>query len=1446
MSLSDLQSAIQQQADDNKGVVSISAATVTSGKLTPSSTFDQTIQSYLNLTGPLAVTVTQPIPDPSGNTLTFSGTTSFLGVNNVPVQVTFTLDLTSNTVDVLLNATLPSNWTFSTSFPLVVGFPFSDIALTQPSYLLTTATQTSYTWQQQNLTVQQGLNFASFLGLGGPFTILQSLISSLVPTETVLFTGTVDSSKFTNPVKDVPSLSLTGTINGPITGKTSYDLSLPQVLITTGVDDTGNLFYVLTFSTTLSVSGQPFSTFEAAIVPNSSNLSFSMLPTRNAITPAEIMSLIGGVDFTQSIPPALQEVFSSVELSSLAAVINTKTLNVLALSGGIGTTSSWPMGQFTVESLVLNCQVLSPFTANQLVLVVVTAQAQIFPNIFNGDFIFEISYDTSSQEMTIAANFQGTVDINTLVSGLSQNTIQIPSSFATIEFDDFGMTFTEAGSTYNYTLYGSAKGTFNIKILGSPIVATFEINVDSATSTYLLIGGLTIGNSFFQATANLSGSKQVLTGSRKALNNDYLTFQDLLTAFNLQGPEIPPDLDLSLESASITYDLTDNTFLVTAQSANYGSAVFASLPVNGTQQYFFLLGVDKTFSLSNLPLVGEELARIENIQVGNFQVIIGSTTANTNTASLVNNLITSVAASGFPLLPADGTTGTFILSAGLDFGDQKLPLNLSMGGTTTTALPSGSPTTALTTTTSGSGGGTVTSTSSPGGTTWFTVQKSFGPVTIQRIGAMFQSDQQTLWFELDATLAFGPLSLSLVGLGVGSSIKDFKPQFSLQGLGISYSEPPLEMSGTLVNLAPPGANYIKFEGGVTIGTGDFMLEAFGYYGNDTGFSSLFIFGVLAYDFGGPAAFFVTGVALGFGYNSNLRIPTIDEVQSFPFVQVLPTSMVPSQGFANNQPLTVLKAIMDPKPPWVSAQAGSLWFAAGITFTSYEMVNSQALVMVEFGSGLVLALVGTSRAQFPQPVGIPNEPIYAYIELDLLVRFAPAEGVFSLQAVLAKSSFLLDRACVLTGGFAFFVWFGDNPHAGDFVLTLGGYNPGFKPPSYYPVVPAVGFNWSLDSSISIKGGAYFAFTPSVLMVGGELNATYQSGNLKAWFDAHADIIVQWKPFWFDASIGITVGASYKVHLLFTSFTVSVELGCDLEVWGPPTGGTVTVDWYIIKFTIPFGTNKSSAPTIKGWSDVQAMLPNTGTATTPNILTLSPSNGISSATTQPSNGTSGVAAAPSDAAPAPWIVRGSQFGFSTSSSIPATTATVGGSYSFNGSKFNVAPLGWSGVSATHTIAITDASNNDVSSSFSALQTQKNLPASLWGSPPATTPSGNGQLVPNQIVGVSLEVNPPLIGSSAGPVNVELRLEGHALNLTGATLPISGSASPAGDVPQNSQTTISTIANSQNGINSSSVIQARSAILTALQSVNYAPTTANNPMARFVNEIACVLAAEPLLVP
>jgi hypothetical protein len=1449
MSLQNLQGVLQKQVDSDKRIT-VSSTTLLTANLTPAPDFDTIIQKSLVVKGSLSVAVSGPIASPSGNHLTVDGTASFLGLTSIAVKLDFVLDEAHNTVDLLLSATLPADWTFAKSFPLLVGFPFADLALTNSNYFVTTAVSTSISWQQETLTLHQGLNLAAFLGMTGPLSLLQALIDTLDPQTTITFAGVINCNAVTDLAVAKPDLSLTGVINKPITGKTNFALSLPEIHLSSALDENGLSTYWLTFASTLSAKNKAISVFEAAIpMPPSKTLSFLMLPAKGPITAEDIIELIGGEDFTKHIPPEFQDVFSSVGLTELSARINTKTMRVLSIGAGIGTSKPWPMGQFTIESLVLKWLILSPFAgAGKTVLVNFTAKAEFFQKVFPGLFEFNIIFDDSSKQLVIAASYTGLVSLTNLLAGFSDqdNKISNPHQLDAIQFDTFGVTFTKAGSQYAYTLYGNANANFDILVAGKPIVASLRVKIDSAAKTYQLFGGLTLGNSYFQVEVDITATAKVLSAYWTALNDDYLELEAILKDLGFSDvPQIPKNLDLSLKSASITYDLTDEIFIMTAESVNYGKAVFVATQVNKTWEFFFLVEVDKKFSLSNLPLVGQELARLENIEVGKFEVIVGSIASTQDIADKVNPLINKLPDGPYPNLPAPDAgkpIGKFILMAEVDFGNQPpIPIVISLGAQTKQPL--------LLAATNGDSGAEVTQTTTPDGTTWLDVQKSFGPVSIQRIGVLYQSSSQSLWFELDATLAFGPLSLNLVGLGIGTPLKDFAPEFSLRGLGIAYDEPPLKIAGELVNLIPPGGKGLRFEGGVVISTGEFTVQAFGYYGNTSGFSSMFIFGDIAYDFGGPPAFFVTGLALGFGYNSHVTIPTIDEVEKFPFIQVLPTSTTPDPnllGGPNASPLTVLNKILDPglhQPAWVEEKQGSLWFAAGITFTSFELVNSQALLMVDAGSELVIALVGTSHAQFPQAGG---DVVYANIDLDLLVRFAPSEGVFSLQAVLASSSFLLDKACVLTGGFAFFVWFDvpgkpDAPgskHKDDFVLTLGGYHPAFTPPDYYPKVAPVGFHWTMDSTITIQGGAYFALTPAALMVGGSLKATYQSGHIKAWFDAHADVIIRWKPFWFDADIGITIGASYTIDWGFTTSTITVQVGCELEFWGPPTGGTVTIDLWIISITIPFGTPKNDTQRVKGWADVEQMLPNTGSDSAVNVLKLSPATGLIP------NGT-----APLKTEDDAWIVRGTMFSFSTSSSIPASTATMGGAH-FTGDKFNVYPLAkldskWNGVSSELGVKIYELKDKkDFASSFEAVDVQGSVPAAVWGAPPEDdngrpqVPDGKKLVVPNQLTGLSVQVKAPQVGNSAGYIEVQRNLKFDELDLPSAVLPLSSKAGATGDIPANSATTVSTIVA---GIASST---ARDTIFNALRAADYAPDT-NDPMTRFRDQLGCALNAEPLLV-
>lgn len=1405
MSLLDLQSVLQSQVDA-EGAITVAEATLTAAGLTPATGFDATIQAGLNLTQDLSVAFTGQVPAPDANQLSVSGTATFLGVTSVPTLVVFTLE-NDSTVDALIVATLPADWAFSTSFPSLQTAPFTTMTITQPSFLVTTAATTSYVWQPKvpALALVKGLNVAAFLGLDGPAALLLELMDSLGSSDTIVLCGTVD------PTSDPPPMALTGTIDATVTADTSFALSLPQLLLTSETDENGFLAYWLAFAATLSVNGQPFSTFQAALIEGSPNLCLTMAATGNPITPDEIVNLIGGVDYTKSIPPLLTDVFSSVGLANLGATFNVKAPKVMDITGGIGTTGTWTLGQFTLEGWTLNCSVLTPFDATSTVLANFNATAEIYyPDVFDGVFAFEITADTAG-DLTIAAGFTGTVNLQDLVSGISDGAVDVPSCLQQIEFDDFGMTFSKTGSAYDWQLYGTAQGLFTLSLDTGPLDITVQAVIASTGGqlSYQLQGGLQIGDQFFDVEIDLDAADKKMTASWIDRGQP-LGFADVADAFGWTSmPTIPSGLDLALTGATLIYDFTDDSLAFGAQSRTYGDAAFVTLKNGQTRVYAFCLATGQTFSLSDLPLVGKELADIENVSISDLQVLIASDSITDPSA--VNSLIQSLGAD-YPILPSKGVPGTFLASAALQIGSDTSPVSVSLGGGSSQSQAYAP----------------VPEAASADEVTWYTVQRSFGPVSINRIGVLYQSSEQALWFELDATLLFGPLTLNLQGLGIGSPLTSFAPDFCLQGLGVAYRQPPLEIAGTLVNLSPPGSKELDLEGGLVVATGSLTLQAFGYYGNPSGFPSMFLFGDLSYPIGGPPAFFVTGAALGFGYNSDLRLPTIDEVQTFPFVQVLPGSTASNTSLFGTDPTPakVLGVIMGTTPPWVSDQAGALWFAAGITFTSYDLVKSQAMLFVEVGDELVISLIGDARATFPQ--SSDSGPCYANIELDFDVRFAPDEGVFSAQAVLARSSFLLDRACVLTGGFAFFVWYGDNAHAGDFVLTLGGYNAGFSPPGYYPAVPPVGFHWAMDASITISGDAYLALTPAAIMAGGRLDATYQSGELKAWFDAHADIIVNWKPFWFDADIGITVGASYKLNLLITSVTIKVELGCNLEFWGPPTGGKITVDWTVISFTVPFGSGKQAGPKLDGWSDVETMLPNA-----PNVLSATPDAGL-------------IPSGTSESAGADWPVRGSTFACTVATPIPVTQAAAGATHAFNGASFDVYPLGWTGVTSDLTVTVTDNAGNDVSAAFDIAPLRKAVPSSLWGSGSGSqVPQAGDQLVPDQITGLALAVQVPQSGATAGPVSVEQALASIDLGLSGAQLPLSGSAQPQGDVPVYTGDTISRICDASSGIAATTVQKARGDIFTSLSNLQYAPDTPNDAMTSFAGTAGSLFAAEPLVV-
>lgn len=446
-------------------------------------------------------------------------------------------------------------------------------------------------------------------------------------------------------------------------------------------------------------------------------------------------------------------------------------------------------------------------------------------------------------------------------------------------------------------------------------------------------------------------------------------------------------------------------------------------------------------------------------------------------------------------------------------------------------------------------------------TKWFELNKSFKILKLSRVGVGFRDNRIT--FLLDAMITASPVSLSLMELGLGIGLSGIvSVGFYLSGLGVDFNNDQLSMHGAFLKSKKDTEE--SYDGSLKIRFGDFGLLAFGSYTGD----SLLVFALINTPIGGPPAFFVTGISAGFGYNQSLRLPKVTEIKDFPLVG----------GAMGTIPEGTMLTRMK---KYITPMANQNFLAAGVEFTSFEMAKSFALLSISFGQRLEVSVLGISDISIPPEVKGNKTPI-AFAQLSLKMCFSPDSGLFSLIAQLTSESYVLSKDCELTGGFAFYFWFGKE-HKGDFVITLGGYHSAYKKPEHYPDIPRLEFQWKVSGHLQIGGEIYFALTPSVLMAGGRLGIVYQKGALKAWFVAKADFYIRWKPFYYDIRVGVSIGASYRVETFFLRHTFTIELAADVHLWGPDFSGSARISWFIISFTVSFGDGAAPKIPTVDWNE-----------------------------------------------------------------------------------------------------------------------------------------------------------------------------------------------------------------------------------------------------------------------
>ena len=767
------------------------------------------------------------------------------------------------------------------------------------------------------------------------------------------------------------------------------------------------------------------------------------------------------------------------------------------------------------------------------------------------------------------------------------------------------------------------------------------------------------------------------------------------------------------------------------------------------------------------------------------------------------------------------------------------------------------------------------------------VQRALGPLQCQRIGLGWVQKDKFLSLLFDGGIHLEVLSVDLYGLSVGIPIGspgDFsKYSLDLDGMGLMLKAGQVELSGAFVKLPPdskstPPRTYPEYNGMVLIKAGTFSITAVGTYAyikeNDDGYASMFIFGALEGKLGGPAFFYVTGLAAGFGYNRGLKLPDMDGVADFPLVAA--ASDPKKLGGLPPNPIKALEKF----GPAVPAVRGNYWLAAGVRFTSFDLVNTTALLVVQFGQELEIALLGVSKITLPPPSASGGEPKvkWAYAELAMQVKLLPEKGVFSATAVLTPNSYVLDPACKLTGGFAFYVWFGKHENAGQFVLTLGGYHPDFTPPPHFPKVPRLGFNWPLPGNVTISGEAYFALTPSAVMAGAGLQVLYSSGNLRAWFKAQMDALVSWAPFHYRLDIAISIGASYRLNLLFVTTTIKVELGASLSIWGPPMGGRVHINWYIISFTVSFGAHESKEPEKLKWSNAdgtgfaQTLLPHK----TPK--TLKSHSPMLTAGADEETGVFTITANDGKAdtfqrdGKEVWIVRANHFVFSALTTFPTTEVDVKRTGSTPAAQYKpkdacpgadytnvyVRPMAAEVTASVFEITMTEKATDNTDKPYDLLSVFdfkfncQSVPAAKWGKPvaPGQPPEMN-ELLPKRLMGLEqiTPKQPALSPSGALALNIDIAKAftydtvdiDEAKKIDPEHLPLAPGLTPVGPVPAVKEDAFNDIKLS---LTSTAVTDKRKLLLSTLQGYGFDPVT-NAPMTTLAANPGAVLVGKPLIL-
>lgn len=796
----------------------------------------------------------------------------------------------------------------------------------------------------------------------------------------------------------------------------------------------------------------------------------------------------------------------------------------------------------------------------------------------------ELEKDASQWRWQFSGDIAHPITLNQIITDLAalfgaSNPYHLPEFIANTQLNYLGLSFEVVSGATSEQDYTFTLG-LSLPVEGQEVPLEMYAHFQKQGPAYELeltgalnLDGFQLGVAFAKTSDGHAKSDTLILGSLQTPLK--LDSRDLIQA-------LAPDM---VEAVPIEVDV-DLLGLLLGMHASSDSLC----------EYLFRLSFGLDFDLGGFPLIGEML---KDIKFTDGQVLAANRDWQNTEIDDVNQLLALFKDS--PPKPVDPPqqSGAGGIGKGISLGgkfaiteaigsplflqfsaDRKAsPAALDDGSTETTDAnaapqPDATQTAAPAT--------TPPATANPDTRSQSKIDKVIGAVRIKKVAMIFESGR--LGLKITGGLALAAFEFELMGLQVTvpqsvlndpTTAEDI--EFSLDGFGAEIHKGTLSILGAFLRQHYPATDtvpaYDEYNGIIQVAFPPFNLTGMGSYAKYDGDPSLFLFVALGYPIPVSPALLIEGMALGFGIHRDLIVPQLDEVLSYPLIQVSVTPPPPID----------IKEMAEKMHQYFPPADGLYFVVAGVKFKAFGIVDTVAMLAVKFGRSFEIDLIGVSSIFYPA----------AFIELAWTARFVPEEGSIFIAGQLTSRSYLYIPQVELTGGFAVAAWVAGE-HQGDFVVSIGGYHPQYRVPAHYPDhVSRLGISFHLDP-ITVKGGVYFAVTPQCLMMGGMLEASLEasydaavaSASFKAAIQMAIDAMVFFEPFHYDVTIGADATLDADITFTFFSKHLHAHLHLDVHIWGPEFSGTAALDVGPKTFDLAFGHGSSVKALPIRWDDFRA--------------------------------------------------------------------------------------------------------------------------------------------------------------------------------------------------------------------------------------------------------------------